>query len=247
MKYSQKELLRIKNTRAIRAGSSPFIAVIRVIPGQFRSLRWLVQATIVLIVGSNVFAQETNSTSRLDFPAFRIIAERNIFNPNRSGRSPRNYEKSRQERRVRTEAFALRGTMSYEKGRFAFFEGTSLDYRKALETADTIAGFKIAAVGPDSVKLESNGKQVELQVGMQMKKPEGGDWELASGTDSVDMTAAAPASADPNATPGSQKTEVSSPGGASDILKRLMQKREQDLGNEVPRPEQKTEGVQNEK
>ncbi len=238
MSHSNKESPRIARVQSTRE--------ICVIHGRLRFPGWLVQAAVLVIAGS-VMAQETNSASRLDFPAFRIIAERNIFNPSRSGRSPRSYERPRSERRVRTEAFALRGTMSYEKGRFAFFEGTSSDYRKALEAADTIAGFKIAAVGPDSVKLESNGKQIELQIGMQMKKPEGGDWELASGTDSVDIAAAAPASADTNATQNSQKTEAGSSGGVSDILKRLMQKREQELGNEGPKSEQKTEGVQNEK
>ena len=200
-------------------------------------------AVLFLLANSALMqAQESNSNSRLDFPAFRIIAERNIFNQNRSGRSGRSYDRSR-ERRVRTEAFALRGTMSYEKGRFAFFEGTSSDYRKAVQPADTIAGFNIAAVGPDYVRLESNGKEVELRVGMQMKKPEGADWELASGTDSVDIATAAQASSETNTTQNGTTAEPSAAGGESDILKRLMQKREQELNNEAAKSEQKAEGA----
>jgi len=33
--------------------------------------------------------------------------------------------------------------MSYEKGPFAFFEGSSSEFQKVLKQDDTIAGFKI--------------------------------------------------------------------------------------------------------
>src|SRR5258708_26357979 len=86
-------------------------------------------------------AQEANPPSRRDYSAFRIIAERNIFNPNRSGRSGRSAARAA-EGRVATPSFALVGTMGYEQGRFAFFDGSSSEYRKALEPADSIAGYK---------------------------------------------------------------------------------------------------------
>ena len=189
--------------------------------------------------GLPAIAQETNTASRLDYPAFRIIAERNIFNQNRSRGSGGNGYRNRQDRRVRTDAFALRGTMSYEKGRFAFFDGTSLDYRKAAQTDDTIAGFKVAEVGRDSVKLESNGKQIELQIGMQMKKPEQGNWELASGADVIDFNASA-STGETNTTTNTEAGSSTSSGGESDILKRLLQKREQELGTQ--KTEQKNPG-----
>jgi len=184
-------------------------------------------------------AQETNSASRLDYTAFRIIAERNIFNQNRSRGSGRNGSRSRQDRRVRTDAFALRGTMSYEKGRFAFFDGTTSDYRKAVQADDTIAGFKVAAVGSDSVKLESKGKQIQLQVGMQMKKQEQGDWEVASGAEIIDLIVSA-STGDTNSTTNAQANSSGPSGGKSDILKRLMQKREQEFGSQ--KSEQKNPG-----
>src|SRR6266404_1853175 len=82
-------------------------------------------------------AEETNTTSitsHVDYQSFRIISERNIFNPNRSGRSDRSEYRTRREpdRRGRSTAFGLIGTMSYEKGSFAFFDGTSSEYRKVL-------------------------------------------------------------------------------------------------------------------
>ena len=142
-----------------------------------------------------------------------MIWERNIFNPNRSPGSRRIVSASEPGKTTRTESFTLVGTMSYEKGRFAFFESSSSQYQKVLEVSGAIAGYKIADITPARVKLEStNGQTIELPVGMQMKKEEAGEWGLASRAES------------------SPKTEV--PGEASEVLKRLMQKREQEGGIE---------------
>jgi len=48
-------------------------------------------ALVLLLAASRLAAAETNAPSRLDYTFFRIIAERNIFNPNRSARSGRNF------------------------------------------------------------------------------------------------------------------------------------------------------------
>jgi len=40
--------------------------------------------------------------------------------------------------------------LSYEKGLFAFFDGSSPDYRKVLKEEDTIAVFKIAEIQPST-------------------------------------------------------------------------------------------------
>ena len=210
-----------------------------------RNLKLLLLLALAAVLSAA--AEETNSGSQLDYSAFRIIPERNIFNQSRSRGSSRNGSRSRQDRRVRADAFALRGTMSYEKGRFAFFDGTSSDYRKAVQADDSIAGFKVAQVGVDSVKLQSNGKQIELQVGMQMKKPDQGEWEVASGAEVIDLNAST-STADTNSV--ATNTEASSSpssGGESDILKRLMQRREQQLGTQKPEQKNPGEDGQNEK
>jgi hypothetical protein len=183
-------------------------------------------------------AQEANLPSRRDYSAFRIIAERNIFNPNRSGRSGRSAGRAASEGRVATPSFALVGTMCYEQGRFAFFDGSSSDYRKALEPADSIAGYKIAAITPGHVKLEStNGQPIDLAVGMQMKKQDEGDWLLVAGAESSKTPGHSPASAgspDPSVaaddkTETAEATDADPAGPADEVLKKLMQKREQEL------------------
>src|SRR5207247_9650775 len=121
--------------------------------------------------------------SRIDYQSFRIVSERNIFNPNRSGRGSdsRNYTRREPDRRGRSSpAFGLIGTMSYEKGPFAFFDGTSSDYRRVLQPEDSIAGFKIAEVAPTYVILQGNGKEVHLEVGGRMTKQQENEWTLSA-------------------------------------------------------------------
>jgi len=161
------------------------------------------------------------ASSRTDYVSFRVISERNIFNPRRSGRSTsRVTTRTEPERRVRMERFALLGTMSYEKGRYAFFDGSGSDFRKVAKPEDLIAGFKIIEVAPTCVKLEmTNGQILELCVGMQMKKREDEDWQLAGKADAAEGS---------SRTTSSASSAVASGPESEEILKRLQQRREQD-------------------
>jgi len=131
-------------------------------------------------VGSGLWtcqAQPTNLASRVDYDSFRLITDRNIFNPRRFARSGRSEQTTTRE--VQADSLALVGTMSYEKGLFAFFDGTSSEYRKVLKQEDTIAGFKIAEVQPAYVKLASSTNQLELRVGMQLRHGDDGEWQVS--------------------------------------------------------------------
>jgi len=167
-------------------------------------------------------AQETNAVEKVDLQSFRIISQRNIFNPNRSSRSDRSERRRDPERRVRTESFALLGTMNYDKGWFAFFDGSSSEYRRAAQPDDTIAGYKIAEIAANHVKLEStNSQPVELRVGMQMKKREESEWQVS---DRIETPLPESTSAS-----GETNSNSSSSAGESDIIKKLMEQREKEL------------------
>jgi hypothetical protein len=135
-------------------------------------------ALILMVVGAlQAATPEGQSPSRTDFPSFKVIAERNIFNANRSrGRS--GTEKPRI-----VDSLSLLGTMSYERGQFAFFDGSKPEYKKTLKPDATIAGYKIAEIAPNGVKLEAEGKQIDLPVGSQMRREEEGEWEIVATTE----------------------------------------------------------------
>lgn len=131
-------------------------------------------------------AQNTNGApGRPDYSNFEIIPKKNIFNPRRSPayvpreRTPTVYRKT-------PESFALVGVMSYGKGPMAFFDGTRSDYKKVLKPNDSIGGFKVTAIDDSSVKLASSTNEIEVQVGMQLAREEGGDWKLSVRPESLD-------------------------------------------------------------
>jgi hypothetical protein len=179
-------------------------------------------ATLLLVLFTGVIRPEdTNALSSNDFSSFRIIAEKNIFNPNRSAHVERG-DRATPARAVTVESFTLNGTLAYEKGRFAFFEGSSPAYRKSLKPDEKIAGFQIKDIAYDHVTLETNGQSLEMKVGMQMKRENEGEWQLAARSE-----ASAPAGAS-SQTVESEEAESPSGSGENDVLKRLLQKREEE-------------------
>lgn len=174
----------------------------------------------------SAFAAETNGPSsggpsRTDYVSFRMIADRNIFNPHRAKGVPnRAPQRTEPEKRIHLDRFALLGTMSYEKGRYAFFDGSSSEFRKVAKPEDSIAGFRIAEVAPTCVKLVlTNGQLLELCVGMQMKKSEDQDWQLAGKADAAEGTGRRSSSGS-SSSPSAPESE--------DVLKRLLEKRSQE-------------------
>ena len=133
----------------------------------------------VFASGLPASAQPTNRPGRADFSAFKLVTDRNIFDPRRRGysRETRQRDSSRPRR---LEYVTLVGTMSYEeKGPLAFFDGTSSDYRKVLKPAETIAGYRVTDIGPSFVKLAVGTNEFDLRVGMQLRRDEDGKWQMA--------------------------------------------------------------------
>jgi len=181
---------------------------------------WKILAITALVMAGDFAAraQQTNRTSQVDFSNFQVISERNIFNPNRTAR----HKRGNRPQPV-ADAFSLVGTMSYAKGTFAFFDGTSSNYRKVVQNAGTIAGYKVTDITPSAVKLANGDKQLVMKVGTQMRREEKGAWQLAATselpvetTENADATSVGPSASD-------------SDSGGNDVLKRLMKQREQEL------------------
>jgi len=192
--------------------------------------KWLVLA-LALVNGYFAGAQSNGVPGPTAYAAFsRFITERNIFDPNRYAHSStRPYQSTRPIRSTPT--FTLVGTMSYEKGMFAFFDGNDSDLRKVLYESDTngIAGFTVSEITLTGVKLQTADKKqtVRMKIG-EMMRQEGNEWqpagrgELAANT----VESAAP-------TPGSSGADVSTTSSSvsepNDVLKKLMQLREKEL------------------
>ena len=178
----------------------------------------------ILMLGMAVcgrcIAAPTNALAKTDFAYFKPIPDRNIFNPNRMTHDVR----TNQADSVVTppiDAFALVGTMTYEKGTFAFFSGPKADYQKVLQRNGEIAGFTLSAIKPDAVILANSNSTIEVQVGAQLQRDAAAGWRLVTNImTQTTYQVTAPATL-------SSAGDVGGP--ASDVLKKMMQKREQEL------------------
>jgi hypothetical protein len=224
-------------------------------------------AHLAAVNASNLLAQAATNTAIVvpttvvgrPVPAytnFTLVNDRNIFNPNRRpGRPPREFTNAPQ---PQIESFWLTGILSSDKGTFAFFDGSGYLYRKALKEEGAIGGYKVASIEPpDKVELETGGKRIELPMGMQMRRRDGGPWEktemspesASSDTSSFNGSLGRTHGSDRTAVAGSEALPVSqffprspppggdaaSGGGGGDALQRLLRKRELELNTDKPK------------
>ena len=113
--------------------------------------------------------------------------------------------------------------MSYEKGDFAFFDGSSPDYKKGLKPGDKIAGYEIKEVKPSCVKIANEKQQFEMEVGQQLRREDEGEWQLA-------VAGSRSSTASTNSeSKGNSEGATSSSGSEDEALKRLMEKRAKEI------------------
>jgi hypothetical protein len=177
-------------------------------------------------------AANTNANTGTDFPSFKIISDRNIFSANRSGRPSRGPAR----KATKVDTFTLVGTVDYSKGAFAIFDGSSSSFRKTVKAGDSIANFKITDVDLDHVTIVStNGAEIVLHVGSQMRRVDEGAWAAGSGrAETVKVSEEKDTADNADATtddPG-KSSDPAPIAGDDAVLKRLMQKRKAEVKNE---------------
>jgi len=117
-----------------------------------------------------------------DYAQFsRFITDRNIFDPNRIPRSGGATRVVRTRTRTRTAGapyVTLVGTMSYEKGLFAFFDSNNQDMKKIIGAGDEIGIYTVKDIAKSEVTLTGKDKkEFTMKVGEQMRQ-EGGVWQV---------------------------------------------------------------------
>jgi hypothetical protein len=185
----------------------------------------------LLFSATFAFAQSNGVPTPTDYAKFSsFVTDRNIFDPSRQPHSYTPGYRPRVRTRTRTETpgIVLVGTMSYEKGWFAFFNGNSDELKKALRVGEKIADYTVAGILPGSVRLESADKkaQLDLKVGDGLRQ-ENGKWVFA-GAGEVTATAG---TSHPIGSATEEKSEPAAPPSGTeqnDVLKRLMQLREKE-------------------
>ncbi|HXI85579.1 MAG TPA: hypothetical protein VNL17_15970 [Verrucomicrobiae bacterium] len=200
---------------------------------QARRVMWSLFTIGMLWLPTRSFAGDTNNpTAAVAYPSFKIISQRNIFDPNRRAGSGERGRRIDPNRLARAEGFSLVGTLIDKRGEFAFFSGSDSKYKKVLKVAGTIADYKVTEVAPDHVQLETKGNQIKMAVGMQMKKLDAGEWQLVDGTVALAKPSETTDAASASETKDTETSDSGPSTGSSSadaILKKLMQQREKEL------------------
>ncbi|HEV2691775.1 MAG TPA: hypothetical protein VG347_02655 [Verrucomicrobiae bacterium] len=205
----------------------------------------IILAVALALAGGFVAESQSNRNTvpgPQDYDQFtRFITDRNIFDPNRVPR----YNPTTRVVRTRTRHTAgapyvtLVGTMSYEKGLFAFFDSNNSDMKKIIGPGDTIGIYTVKEISANKVTLAGKDKkEFVMKVGEQMRQ-ESGVWQVSEATDSggspapAEATSSVPASESDSSTGSTdaQPAEPAAPSSnleANDVLKRLMQLREKE-------------------
>ena len=122
--------------------------------------------------------------------------------------------------------------MSYQKGEFAFFQGSDSGLSQVMQVGDKIAGYQVRDITRNEIEVESavSGKRLELTIGDGLRQ-ENNQWvfskegELPAGSAPVSTGSSSSSSTESSS---STSAPPSSTAGQNDVLKRLMQLREKE-------------------
>ncbi len=140
----------------------------------------------------------TNVVARNSYEAFKLVNDRNIFNPSRSARSARGDRREGEPKKAsKVETVSLVGVMSYAKGDLAFFDGSSSDYRKVIKPSDRLGGHRLLEIGANFVQMVTDGKTNRVAIGGGLRRQDDGEWEVvASGIKSTADASGSPVSSE---------------------------------------------------
>ncbi|MEW6237852.1 MAG: hypothetical protein AB1656_20895 [Candidatus Omnitrophota bacterium] len=187
---------------------------------------------LIGLAGASVFSvwpEEKPAAAQPSFDSYRMIWDKNIFNPNR--RAMRNaVEAPRPAAPPPEDRISLSGTMIFEEGSFAFFDGSQSDYRRVAKLGDEFAGFRIAAIETEGVILMRENEQLDLPVGKSLIEREKGKWEVGDGMRSDEGRRPDSNRSDNRAeTAAETRAAETSDKGGEDVLAKLRQRRSQEM------------------
>ena len=126
-------------------------------------------AALALTGGFVARAQSNRVPGATDYPAFSgFVTDRNIFDPNRVPHTvytPRLRTRITHTRTASSApAFSLVGTMSYQKGYFAFFSGNDDELKRVLPVSGKIAGYTVTRIAQGRALLETTNPAEKLEL-----------------------------------------------------------------------------------
>ncbi len=165
------------------------------------------------------------------FDEFRLVVERNIFDPDRRRWEPKK-KIVRLPEAPPVDRILLVGVLVEEATAYCFFESGSPDYRGVATLGESLGDLRIAEIETGEITLAEGERTIKLTVGASLVKEGDGEWQQdSSRLSSVDRDVGneeSETSSETASEAGSQNPAGDS-GGTSDVMRRLMEKRKQEL------------------
>ena len=157
------------------------------------------------------------------FDSFKLIYERNIFNQNR--RPARTFRENPEPVKVvKTDRITLVGTVVTETNAVAFFDGSEFSLKGVVKLGQTIGGLKVETIVPGTITLSTGTNIFTLSMQSQIQRQDAGPWALVASAETYEKKDTLTKSGQE-----SSSSNSSSDAGADEVLKRLMQKRDQEI------------------
>lgn len=182
----------------------------------------LMMTVIGLTANVAIGASEEQAARQKSYEDYKVIYERNMFSKDR--RPPL----EEQQRRVRTTQvlaiYVLRGIAAQKNERVAFIEEQVSGQTLKAQVGTEVLNGQITEIGPDRVTFEENGLTRYISVGGEFGKTESTVMSTATGEEPQEAasTQTQPQTQQPAATGSS--------GDEGDILRKLMERRQSELG-----------------
>jgi hypothetical protein len=196
---------------------------------------------MLALLGATAAHAQTKTSG---FEAYKLVQTRNIFDPDRralashwgsnapsSGGSISSRRSEYSAPRRNSDYIALTGILVTEDKSLAFFGGSRPDYDKVLTVKNLVAGATITKITAANIEVQRDGKSIVVAIGQTVPFD-----NSAPAPAPVPVAATAPPLSDSPApssggsiTPNSPPAAPSAPGSMSDVMKRMMERRQQQL------------------
>lgn len=196
----------------------------------------LLLAALALSLTARAGSAEPPARDVPKFEAFKILLERNIFDPQRRPAERGTPVRQSTVTTSTSERIMLVGVLIDSGQAVAFFDGTTSDGKTAVRVGGEIAGGRLTQVSTDRVRLEKQGRTLELPVAGQLSREKKGDWAIAKEiiplSDGAFGLGGSPLAADGKTTAGATAGSAPSPSGNSqdETIRKLMERRRKEMG-----------------
>lgn len=182
----------------------------------------LLRGTLLAGLAALAFIPPTASSQTQGFESFRLVRTRNVFNPDRRATRSDSPRPRREDSGNRSNVLSLTGTLITPEKAMAFFSGSRSEYNKVMAAPGTIAGLEVKAITATQVELQHGDKKIVLTPGQQVSLGDDGPGDVTS------SPSAAPVASNPFPTTTSAPGSPAPSGDRSELLRRMMERRQQE-------------------